>query len=151
MPDTWISYVKNGKRSTKKKVKNIELGQCITSSPPTPPSPTQMGNWPPPSSSSESPSSSRRSSSPNNVCIRSSIKTKNPIRLDQLERYYVNNSRDSNLGFSNEYLMLERLCKETVYKQLTQIRYQASKNRFANVMPCESCDTLQILKYNLIH
>ncbi|KAJ6218763.1 hypothetical protein RDWZM_004575 [Blomia tropicalis] len=137
MPDTWISYVKNGKRSTKKKVKNIELGQCITSSPPTPPSPTQMGNWPPPSSSSESPSSSRRSSSPNNVCIRSSIKTKNPIRLDQLERYYVNNSRDSNLGFSNEYLMLERLCKETVYKQLTQIRYQASKNRFANVMPYE--------------
>lgn len=117
MPDSFVSYLtKNGNNKAAKSL-NVEIG-------------SPRGAALPEGSSGSSPS-------PTNSCVRSRIPTKRPIRLDQFSKYYEENMKDSCYGFSQEFDLLNALCRETVYKQPMLKTSYNMKNRYANILPCK--------------
>lgn len=120
MPDSFTSYLtKNGNNKAGKSL-NVEVG---------PQNGAEMR--------SNASSPSRSSPSPVNSCARSRIQTKRHIRVDQFSKYYEENMKDSCYGFSQEFDLLNALCRETVYKQPMFKTSNNMKNRYANILPCK--------------
>ncbi len=122
MPDSFVSYLtKNGNNNKAAKSLNVETGSSRGAA----------------ESGGSGSSPSRSSPSPTNSCVRSRIPTKRPIRLDQFSKYYEENMKDSCYGFSQEFDLLNVLCRETVYKQPMLKTSYNMKNRYANILPCK--------------
>ncbi|KAH9397942.1 hypothetical protein TYRP_019314 [Tyrophagus putrescentiae] len=123
MPDSFVSYLtKNGNNNKAAKSLNVETGSSRGAA----------------ESGGSGSSPSRSSPSPTNSCVRSRIPTKRPIRLDQFSKYYEENMKDSCYGFSQEFDLLNVLCRETVYKQPMLKTSYNMKNRYANILPYEN-------------
>lgn len=61
---------------------------------------------------------------------------KMPIPVQNFLDFYYQNSRDSDLGFSNEFTLLENISRDDLYPKLPLIS-ELSNNRFKNVLPCK--------------